>query len=87
MHILHIRGWHNPIKTDIDYRSTPVETLHTILLGPYKYMFAELMGKLSTEKKREVAGKINSFPKSGLTICLSGGITTYHQSCVGRDFK
>ena len=34
-----------------------------------------------------IAARITGFPKSGRNLSLSGGITRYYQSCVGRDFK
>ena len=45
------------------------------------------MQKISANDKKLVSAKITSFPKSGLTPTLSGGITRYYQSCVGRDYK
>ena len=72
---------------NFDYRSTPVDCLHTILLGGYKYLFKELMERLSSEQKNEVSANIDCFPRSGLNISISGSMTRYHQSCVGRDFK
>ena len=68
-------------------RSTPIDCLHTILLGAYKYLFADLMNRVSPNDKREISARITCFPKSGLSTFLSGGITRYHGSCVGRDFK
>ena len=69
------------------YRSTPVECLHTILLGPIKYLFGELMERLTPDQKMKVAARINSFPTSGFTIHLSGSMTKHHKSAHGRDFK
>ena len=45
------------------------------------------MQKLSANEKKIIAAKISDFPTSGRNLSLSGGITRYHQSCVGRDFK
>ncbi len=45
------------------------------------------MMKITPEAKKIIAAKITAFPKSGRTSSLSGGITRYYQSCVGRDFK
>ena len=45
------------------------------------------MNRVSANDKREIAGRITCFPKSGMPTSLSGGITRYHGSCVGRDFK
>ncbi|XP_064391380.1 uncharacterized protein LOC135339165 isoform X2 [Halichondria panicea] len=69
------------------YKSTPIECLHTILLGAYKYLFKDLMQKATVFLKKSIAAKITAFPASGRTSSLSGGITRYYQSCVGRDFK
>ena len=45
------------------------------------------MQRLSQTDKKVIVAKITAFPKSGQRIPLSGGITGYYQSCVGRDFK
>ena len=52
-----------------------------------KYLFGELMERLTPDQKRKVAARINSFPTSGFTIKLSGSITRYYRSAFGRDFK
>ena len=64
-----------------------MDCLHTILLGSYKYFFSDLMGRVSTIQKKEIAAKIASFPKSGMSLALSPGIVHHHQSFVGKDFK
>ena len=51
------------------------------------YLFADLMNIVSPNDKREIAAIITCFPKSGMSTFLSGGITRYNGSCVGRDFK
>ena len=68
-------------------RSTPVECLHTILLGPVKYLFGDLMEHITPNQKKEVAARIQSFPKSGFKTHLSSSIVNNHKSGLGRDFK
>ncbi len=70
-----------------NYRSTPVETLHTILLGPYKYLLLTVMGKLSSQQKSEVLARMRAFNNSGFKVRVHGNITKYFGSFVGRDFK
>ena len=45
------------------------------------------MDRLTPTQKDEVCASIDHFPRSGLTIHITGSMTRYHQSCVGRDFK
>lgn len=71
----------------MDYRSTPIECLHTILLGPYKYLTAELMNRLTPREKLEIAAKIAVFPKSGFSSTLSPSLPRTFKSFHGRDFK
>ena len=69
------------------FRSTPVEVLHTVLLGPYKYLTGTVMAKLSTEQKRVVQTRLCCADYSGIEGRMSSNITRYSQSFVGRDFK
>ena len=68
-------------------RSTPVETLHTILLGPYKYLTRKVMTELSPRHKEEVLARMAAFHYSGFKNKVYGNITRYCKSFVGRDFK
>lgn len=67
--------------------SLPIECLHTILLGPYKYMVADLVGKLTPLQKEEVLARIQAFDFSDIHGTLPGSICRYNQSFLGRDFK
>ena len=50
-------------------RSTPVETLHTILLGPYKYLLCECIKQRSPQQKTEIQVRILTFnPVSGVSL-------------------
>ena len=69
------------------YRSTPVECLHTILLGPYKYLLNDLMDQLSPAQKKEFAARVSEFNTSGLPAKLSKSICRYYKSFHGHDFK
>ncbi len=49
-------------------RSTPVQTIHSVPLGSYKYIFRAIMGRLSAKQKEEVAARISSFNFSGFKV-------------------
>ena len=69
-------------------RSTPVETLHTILLGPSKYLLHNLlMSSLSAEDKKKLHAHLQVFPLSGIDEKVLGNLTRNYRSFVGRDFK
>lgn len=53
-------------------RSTPVECLHTILLGPVKYLLQELMSRLTPREKDIIVAKMNSFNYSGMDNSING---------------
>ena len=53
-------------------RSTPIECLHTILLGPVKYLLALLMDRLGPAQKDEIEARINSLHFSGFDGKLHG---------------
>ena len=68
-------------------RSTPIETLHTVLLGPYKYLLKQTLSLLSPRQKEELLARIRVFNYSGFRVRLVGNVVRYHQSFVGRDYK
>ena len=53
------------------HRSTPVECLHTLFLGAYKYLFRDLMGKISPNEKKQISAYIEDFPTSGFNYRLN----------------
>ena len=42
-----------------------METLHTILLGPYKYLLRSLMGRQNSTAKAEIQATIKAINFSG----------------------
>ena len=41
-----------------------MEVLHTLILGPYKYLLRAKMATLSTKQCMEVAARVRAFPSS-----------------------
>ena len=64
-----------------------METLHTILLGPYKYLLKVTIPRLSGQEKQEVLAKMRAFNYSGFDGRVFGNVIRHHQSFVGRDYK
>ena len=64
-----------------------MESLHTILLGPYKYLLKTTIPTLSTQEKEEVLARVQAFNYSGFDCRLIGNVIQYHKSFVGRDYK
>lgn len=69
------------------FRSTPVEVLHSILLGPYKYLLRKLMARLTSQQKKELQSILIAFNSSGFSHTLSSKLSRHYRSFVGRDFK
>ena len=59
------------------YSSSPVEVLHTVLLGCSKYMMRQFIDRKSADQK-EIMARIRAFPSCGLDCRVSsplwGGI-------------
>ncbi|KAL5479531.1 hypothetical protein EMCRGX_G023059 [Ephydatia muelleri] len=55
------------------FQSTPLEVLHTILLGPCKYLLKEFMPQLSARQKAEILSRLRAFCSSGLKVKLYDG--------------
>ena len=64
-----------------------METLHTILLGPYEYLLRSLMGRLTSAQKIDLQARLLTFDYSGLDYRLSYNLIRHFRSFVGRDFK
>ena len=64
-----------------------METLHTILLGPYKYLLRSLLGRLTSAQKVDIQARLLTFDYSGLDYRLSYNLICHFRSFVGRDFK
>lgn len=66
---------------------TPTEILHTILLGPIKYLLSATIQSLTREQKDQIHAKIASTDMSAFPANIRGNITRNYGSYVGRDFK
>ena len=51
-------------------RSTAIETLHKVLLDPYKYLLRSFMSKVSPGKKEEISARILAFEFSQFMMKL-----------------
>ena len=60
-----------------------METLHTILLGPYKYLLRTLMGHLTSAQKDDLQARLVIFDFSGLDYKMSYNLTCHYRSFVG----
>ena len=64
-----------------------METLHTILLGPYKYLLRSVMERLTKAQKEEIEARVSSLDFSGFETKLGYNLCKHFRSFVGRDFK
>lgn len=65
-----------------------METLHTILLGPFKYLLRKIMSRLSDSQKKQLQAIISAFNFSGLSFRMDNvKIVKHYKSFVGRNFK
>ena len=68
-------------------RKTPVEKLHTILLGPVKYLLGVTIKSMTPEKKQQMHAKVVGLNMSAFSRHIKGNITRNYGSYVGRDYK
>lgn len=54
-----------------------MECLHTLLLGPYKYLFDDIMHCVSQSQKDKISAKIEAFPTSAFSRRLSRNACRY----------
>ncbi|KAI8458273.1 hypothetical protein BY996DRAFT_4577407, partial [Phakopsora pachyrhizi] len=68
---------------------TPVEVLHVVLLGILKYLYCDLIGGLSANKKEELIARLKSFATNNLNIqpLKAKYLIQHYSSLVGKDFK
>lgn len=64
-----------------------METLHTLLLGPYKYFLRRFIPQLSPTQKREIQAILSAFNFSGIAYKLDEKLLKHYKSFVGRNFK
>ncbi|THU81998.1 hypothetical protein K435DRAFT_823322 [Dendrothele bispora CBS 962.96] len=70
-------------------KDTPVEILHTILLGIVKYVWHMFHSKLSEEEQRVFTARLQSTDTDGLTIppLRAAYIMQYRNGLIGKHFK
>lgn len=62
---------------NVYYSSSPVEVLHTVLLGCSKYMLRQFMDRKSADQKKEIMARIRAFPSCGLDCRVSSNISYF----------
>lgn len=73
------------------HQDTPVEVLHTVLLGFVKYLWRDAVSRCSDSQKHILKTRIESFDANGLSIAKLAGagerLVTYAGSLTGSDFR
>ncbi|KAI8447008.1 hypothetical protein BY996DRAFT_4647289 [Phakopsora pachyrhizi] len=71
------------------HKDTPVEVLHVVLLSILKYLYRDLIGGLSANKKEELIARLQSFDTNNLNIqpIKAKYLIQHYSSLVGKDFK
>ncbi|KAH9809143.1 hypothetical protein DFH28DRAFT_906417, partial [Melampsora americana] len=68
---------------------TPVESLHVVLLGVTKYLYRDLVSKLSPHELITLQGRWQAFNIEGLNVApiRSRNMVHYAHSLLGKDFR
>lgn len=69
------------------FSKTPIEILHTVLLGPVKYLLSSTIKAFSQDEKDKLHARIGSLDMSSFPAKIRGNITRNYGSYVGRDYK
>ncbi|KAH9807975.1 hypothetical protein DFH28DRAFT_1199728 [Melampsora americana] len=71
------------------HADTPVESLHVVLLGVTKYMYRDVISKLSPGELSNLTGQWQSFDISGLNCpaIQPRNMVHYAHSLLGKDFR
>ncbi|CAH7687121.1 hypothetical protein PPACK8108_LOCUS21861 [Phakopsora pachyrhizi] len=71
------------------HKDAPVEVLHVVLLGILKYLYRDLIGGLSANKKEELIARLQSFDTNNLNIqpIKAKYLIQHYSSLVRKDFK
>ncbi|KAI8444838.1 hypothetical protein BY996DRAFT_4599625, partial [Phakopsora pachyrhizi] len=78
------------LKSGFDgHKDTPVEVLHVVLLGIIKYLYRDIIGGLSGNKKEEVIARLQSFDTGNRNIppIKAKYLVQHYSSLVGKEFK
>ncbi|KAI8456027.1 hypothetical protein BY996DRAFT_8454838 [Phakopsora pachyrhizi] len=71
------------------HKDTPVEVLHMVLLGIIKYLYCDIIGGLSGNKKEDVIARLQSFDTGNLNIppIKAKHLVQHYSSLVRKDFN
>ncbi|KAK4702587.1 hypothetical protein P7C70_g3636, partial [Phenoliferia sp. Uapishka_3] len=79
-----------PLYAGYDFhRDTPVEILHTILLGFVKYLWRDLVNRSTEEQKQLLRIRLRAFDTTGCDFSTLDGdmLVRFANSLVGKDFR
>lgn len=60
------------------FRSSPVESLHTVLLGTCKYLLKSSMSSRNEQEKKQILARMSGFNYSGFSTKVYGNVCYYY---------